>query len=135
MTVLCAIRRESSEQVDLPSSTLTSRWSAPIPTTPPPPTRSAGSTRALIDESITPSPDHLPAEQFLASYPLPPPIELGKPDLTDIIDDPAELATLRRHRPACARVRVLLSGLRLLSGLTLRMCLHSLPPSTLRYTR
>jgi hypothetical protein len=90
---------------------------------------------SLVDESITPSPDHLPAEQFLASYPLPPPIELGKPDLTDIIDDPAELATLRRHRPACARVRVLLSGLRLLSGLTLRMCLHSLPPSTLRYTR
>jgi hypothetical protein len=50
---------------------------------------------SLVDGSITPSPDHLPAEQFLASHPLPPPIELGKPDLTHIIDHPSELATLR----------------------------------------
>jgi anti-sigma regulatory factor (Ser/Thr protein kinase) len=51
---------------------------------------------SLVDESITPNPDHLPAEQFLASHPLPPPVELGKPDLTHIIDHPPELATLRR---------------------------------------
>jgi anti-sigma regulatory factor (Ser/Thr protein kinase) len=50
---------------------------------------------SFVNGSITPSPDHLPAEQFLASHPLPPPIELGKPDLTHIIDRPAELATLR----------------------------------------
>jgi anti-sigma regulatory factor (Ser/Thr protein kinase) len=50
---------------------------------------------SLVDGSITPSPDHLPAEQFLANHPLPPPIELGKPDLTHIIDHPTELATLR----------------------------------------
>lgn len=50
---------------------------------------------SLVDGSITPSPDHLPAEQFLANHPLPPPIDLGKPDLTHIIDHPPELATLR----------------------------------------
>jgi len=31
---------------------------------------------SLVDGSITPSPDHLPAEQFLANHPLPPPIDL-----------------------------------------------------------
>jgi anti-sigma regulatory factor (Ser/Thr protein kinase) len=51
---------------------------------------------SLVDESITPNPDHLPAEQFLASHPLPPPVELGKPDLTHIIDHPPDLPTLRR---------------------------------------
>lgn len=50
---------------------------------------------SLVNGSITPNPDYLPAEQFLASHPLPPPIELGKPDLTHIIDHPPELATLR----------------------------------------
>ena len=50
---------------------------------------------SLVNGSIAPNPDHLPAEQFLTSHPLPPPIELGRPDLTHIIDHETELATLR----------------------------------------
>jgi anti-sigma regulatory factor (Ser/Thr protein kinase) len=51
---------------------------------------------SLLNGVSTPNPDHLPAEQFLASHPLPPPTELGKPDLTHIIDHPAQLAALRQ---------------------------------------
>jgi hypothetical protein len=51
---------------------------------------------SLLNGVITPSPDHLPAEQFLASHPLPPPIGLGKADLIHIIDHPAQLAALRQ---------------------------------------
>jgi anti-sigma regulatory factor (Ser/Thr protein kinase) len=51
---------------------------------------------SLLNGVSTPNPDHLPAEQFLASHPLPPPTELGKPDLTHIIDHPVQLAALRQ---------------------------------------
>lgn len=51
---------------------------------------------SMLNGAITPNPEHLSAEQFLASYPLPPPIELGEPDLTRIISHPAQLAELRQ---------------------------------------
>lgn len=51
---------------------------------------------SLLDGAATPSPDHLPAERFLASYPLPPPSELGHPEATRIINHPAQLAELRQ---------------------------------------
>jgi anti-sigma regulatory factor (Ser/Thr protein kinase) len=51
---------------------------------------------SLLNGAVAPSPDHLPADQFFASYPLPPPSELGQPDITHIIDHPAELAELRQ---------------------------------------
>jgi anti-sigma regulatory factor (Ser/Thr protein kinase) len=51
---------------------------------------------SLLNGAVTPSPDHLPAEQFLAGYPLPPPSELGQPDLTHIIDHPSQLTRLRQ---------------------------------------
>ena len=66
----------------------------------------------LVDESITPNPEHLPAEQFLASHPLPPPAELGKPNLTHIIDHPRELATLRH----------IVAGHAILAGLSSARC-------------
>lgn len=67
---------------------------------------------SLVDESIRPNPDHLPAEQFLASHPLPPPVELGKPDLTHIIDHPRELARLRH----------IVAGHAILAGLSSARC-------------
>lgn len=55
-----------------------------------------GAHPSLVNGAITPSPDHVPAEQFLASFPLPPPIELGAADLTDTVDHSAQLSGLRR---------------------------------------
>ncbi|MFY9805848.1 MAG: ATP-binding protein [Pseudonocardiaceae bacterium] len=51
----------------------------------------------LLNGTCVPNPDHLPAEQFLARYPLPPPVELGEPDLVYSIDHPTELSLLRRN--------------------------------------
>ena len=55
-----------------------------------------GAHPSLLNGAITPSPEHLPAEEFLARYPLPPPIELGEPDSTHTIDHPTQLSALRR---------------------------------------
>jgi anti-sigma regulatory factor (Ser/Thr protein kinase) len=51
---------------------------------------------SLLNGAVIPSPEHLPAHQFLASYPLPPPIELGEPDFTHTINHPTQLAGLRQ---------------------------------------
>jgi anti-sigma regulatory factor (Ser/Thr protein kinase) len=51
---------------------------------------------SLLNGTIMPNPDYLPAEQFVARYPLPPPAELGEPDLTHIIDHLMELSPLRQ---------------------------------------
>ncbi|MGH3826873.1 MAG: ATP-binding protein [Pseudonocardiaceae bacterium] len=61
-----------------------------------------GAHPSLLNGAITPSPEHLPAEEFLARYPLPPPIELGEPDITHTIDHSAQLSTLRRSVTAYA---------------------------------
>jgi hypothetical protein len=36
--------------------------------------------------AVTPNPDRLPADQFIAHHPLPPPSELGTPDDAHILD-------------------------------------------------
>lgn len=51
---------------------------------------------SLFNGAPTPNPDHLPAEQFLALHPLPPPIELAEPDIAHSIDHFAQLSWLRR---------------------------------------
>jgi anti-sigma regulatory factor (Ser/Thr protein kinase) len=51
---------------------------------------------SLLNGAVTPSPDHLPAEQFLTNHPLPPPSQLGQPDITHLIDHPAQLTQLRQ---------------------------------------
>jgi anti-sigma regulatory factor (Ser/Thr protein kinase) len=51
---------------------------------------------SLLNGVSAPNPDHLPAEQFLARYPLPPPIELGEPNLSHSVDHPAQLSSLRQ---------------------------------------
>ncbi|HEX8934143.1 MAG TPA: ATP-binding protein [Pseudonocardiaceae bacterium] len=51
---------------------------------------------SLFNGTIVPNPDHLPAEQFVTRYPLPPPAELGEPDLTHVIDHLTQLSWLRR---------------------------------------
>ncbi len=51
---------------------------------------------SLLNGASVPNPDHLPAEQFMARYPLPPPAELGEPALTRTIDHPVQLAELRQ---------------------------------------
>ncbi|MGH3785144.1 MAG: ATP-binding protein [Pseudonocardiaceae bacterium] len=51
---------------------------------------------SLLNGAVTPSPDHLPPEQFLADHPLPPPSELDRPDIIRIIDDPYQLTELRQ---------------------------------------
>lgn len=55
-----------------------------------------GAHPSLLNGAVTPSPDHLPAEQFVSRHPLPPPIELGYPDRTTVIDDLRQLRGLRR---------------------------------------
>ncbi|MGH3721648.1 MAG: ATP-binding protein [Pseudonocardiaceae bacterium] len=55
-----------------------------------------GAHPSLLNGAIIPSPKHLPAEEFLARYPLPPPIELGEPEITDTTEHPAQLSGLRR---------------------------------------
>ncbi|MGH3770232.1 MAG: ATP-binding protein [Pseudonocardiaceae bacterium] len=64
-----------------------------------------GAHPSLFNGAITPSSEHLPAAEFLARYPLPPPIELGEPDITDTIEHPTALSGLRRivaGHAACA---------------------------------
>jgi anti-sigma regulatory factor (Ser/Thr protein kinase) len=51
---------------------------------------------SLLNGAATANPDHLPADQFLADHPLPPPSELGQPDATHILDHRSQLAALRR---------------------------------------
>lgn len=51
---------------------------------------------SLLNGACLPNPDHLPADQFVARYPLPPPAELGRPVLTLTIDHPVQLAGLRQ---------------------------------------
>ena len=51
---------------------------------------------SLLNGAVSPNPDHLQAEQFLARYPLPPPSELGQPDVTHILDHLSQLAELRQ---------------------------------------
>ncbi|MBV8541573.1 MAG: ATP-binding protein [Pseudonocardiales bacterium] len=55
-----------------------------------------GAHPSLLNGAITPSLEYLPAEEFLARYPLPPPIELGEPDITDTIEHATGLSGLRR---------------------------------------
>jgi anti-sigma regulatory factor (Ser/Thr protein kinase) len=50
----------------------------------------------LLNGAATANPDHLPADQFLASHPLPPPSELGQPDAIHVLDHPRQLAELRQ---------------------------------------
>lgn len=51
---------------------------------------------SLLNGAATPNPDHLPAEQFLTRYPLPPPNELGQPEVTHILDHMSQLSELRQ---------------------------------------
>ncbi|HKS53504.1 MAG TPA: ATP-binding protein [Pseudonocardiaceae bacterium] len=51
---------------------------------------------SLLNGAVTPSPDHLPPEEFLTNHPLPPPSQLGQPDITHLIDHPAQLTELRQ---------------------------------------
>jgi anti-sigma regulatory factor (Ser/Thr protein kinase) len=51
---------------------------------------------SLLNGASVPNPDHLPAEQFVARYPLPPPADLGEPAITRTIDYPVQLAGLRQ---------------------------------------
>jgi anti-sigma regulatory factor (Ser/Thr protein kinase) len=51
---------------------------------------------SLLNGTMMPNPDFLPAEQFVARYPLPPPAELGEPDFTHIIYHLKELSPLRQ---------------------------------------
>ncbi|MFZ0120351.1 MAG: ATP-binding protein [Pseudonocardiaceae bacterium] len=51
---------------------------------------------SLLNGASVPNPNHLPAEQFVTRYPLPPPVELGEPALTTTIDHPVQLAGLRQ---------------------------------------
>ena len=51
---------------------------------------------SLLNGAATANPDHLPADQFLAHHPLPPPSELGQPDATHILDHPSQLTELRK---------------------------------------
>jgi anti-sigma regulatory factor (Ser/Thr protein kinase) len=52
---------------------------------------------SMLNGAINPNPEHLPAEQFVTSYPLPPPSELGVPERTHPLNHPAELAQLRQN--------------------------------------
>jgi anti-sigma regulatory factor (Ser/Thr protein kinase) len=63
------------------------------------PTYSAAVRQAhpsLLNGAVTPNPDYLPPEQFLTNHPLPPPSQLGQPDITQLIDHPAQLTELRQ---------------------------------------
>ncbi|HET9117419.1 MAG TPA: ATP-binding protein [Pseudonocardiaceae bacterium] len=51
---------------------------------------------SLVNGTIIPNPDHLPAEQFVARYPLPPPAELGRPELIHNIEHLTQLSPLRQ---------------------------------------
>ena len=51
---------------------------------------------SLLDGAAMPSSDHLPADRFLASYPLPPPSQLGRPQLTRVLDRVSQLPALRQ---------------------------------------
>jgi anti-sigma regulatory factor (Ser/Thr protein kinase) len=55
-----------------------------------------GAHPSMLNGGITPSTDHLSAEQFVARYPLPPPIELGEPEATHTLDHPTQLHGLRQ---------------------------------------
>jgi anti-sigma regulatory factor (Ser/Thr protein kinase) len=55
-----------------------------------------GAHPSLLNGAITPSRDHLPAEQFVSRHPLPPPADLGKPHLSETIDHLEQLYGLRR---------------------------------------
>ena len=57
---------------------------------------------SLLNGAATPNPDHLPADQFLAHHPLPPPSELGQPHDIHILDHPAQLTELRQRVSAHA---------------------------------
>jgi len=51
---------------------------------------------SLLNGAATANPDHLPADQFLADHPLPPPSELGLPDAIHILDHPRQLTAVRK---------------------------------------
>ncbi len=92
---------------------------------------------SMLNGAITPSPDHLPAEQFLASYPLPPPIELGEPHLVRTIDHPAQLSGLR-HAVASHASRAELPAGRCddlvlaAAEIATNALDHGVPPATMR---
>jgi len=52
---------------------------------------------SLLNGTATPNPDHFPADQFIAHYPLPPPSDLGEPDDIHIFDHPDQLTELRQR--------------------------------------
>jgi anti-sigma regulatory factor (Ser/Thr protein kinase) len=51
---------------------------------------------SLLNGTATANPDHLPADQFLANHPLPPPSELGQSDAIHVLDHPRQLTELRQ---------------------------------------
>jgi anti-sigma regulatory factor (Ser/Thr protein kinase) len=92
---------------------------------------------SLLNGATCPNPEHLPAEQFLARYPLPPPIELAEPDLTHTIDHFAQLFRLRRvvadhlaraRLPATRQADFMLA----ISEIATNALEHGVPPANLR---
>lgn len=55
----------------------------------------------LLNGTAMPSPAYLSADQFLARHPLPPPTDLGPPQITRILDHPRQLTTLRTTVATC----------------------------------
>jgi anti-sigma regulatory factor (Ser/Thr protein kinase) len=92
---------------------------------------------SLLNGTVIPNPDHLTAEQFVARYPLPPPAELGEPDLTHIIDHLTELSPLRQIVAAHA-TRAGLSAARCddvvlaVTEIASNAIEHGAPPTTVR---
>lgn len=50
----------------------------------------------LLNGKIIPNSEHLSAEEFLARYPLPPPLELGEPTITETLEHLGQLSRLRQ---------------------------------------
>jgi anti-sigma regulatory factor (Ser/Thr protein kinase) len=92
---------------------------------------------SLLNGTIIPNPDHLPPEEFVTRYPLPPPAELGEPDLTHIFDHLTELSPLRQIVAAHA-TRAGLSAARCddvvlaVTEIASNALEHGAPPATVR---
>ncbi len=92
---------------------------------------------SLLNGATSPNPAHLSAEQFLARYPLPPPIELADPDFTHTFGHFAQLSRLRQV-VADHLARAGLPGARqadfmlAISEIATNALEHGVPPATLR---
>jgi anti-sigma regulatory factor (Ser/Thr protein kinase) len=92
---------------------------------------------SLLNGVTSPNPDHLPAEQFLARYPLPPPIELAEPDFVHTIGHLTQLSRLRQV-VADHLVRAGMSAARqadfmlAISEIATNALEHGVPPANLR---